>query len=231
MQIKSRFGNRLVVAAVLAFMASLPLDAKSVDPSIDYQKRLAQGEIIVGLRNEGATRLVTGTVVINEPPSRVWPIMVNPFEFQGKISPRMKTVEVVVDKADSSILKVTLDMSFLVQNFTYVVESNYSNGERIDFHRIGGVLKDFKGSWDMRPIDGGNKTELIYSMFVDTGFFVPQWMMREGVKGELPRTLKALRERVEAVCHESGTLEPHTILAANVHNKSTTASLEHHPVY
>ena len=56
---------------------------------------------------------MTGTILINEPPERVWPIMVNPFEFQGEILPRMKTVEVMVDRSNLSILKVTLDMSFL----------------------------------------------------------------------------------------------------------------------
>ena len=53
-------------------MCSFPLSAKSVDPSIDYQKRLADGEVIVGLKNQGPTRFVTGTILINEPPERVW---------------------------------------------------------------------------------------------------------------------------------------------------------------
>ena len=82
----------------------------------------------------------------------------------------------------------------------------------------------------MAPINGGTKTELTYSMYVDPGFFVPQWIMREGMKDELPRTLKGLKERVEAVAHEKQMAEPHTILAANVHH-ADVASVEHHPVY
>ena len=224
MHITRKLGSRVVAALTLALLASLPLSARNVDPSIDNQKRLNQGEVIVGQKNDGDTRYVTGTVIINEPPNRVWPVMVNPFEFQGKISPRMKTVEVVVDKAELSVLKVTLDMSFFYPNFTYVVESKYQNGQRIDFKRIGGVLRDFKGSWEMSPIDNGNKTQLTYSMFIDPGFFVPQWIMREGVKGELPRTLKGLRQRVEAVCQESEALESHTILAANSHHLTTASA-------
>lgn len=108
-------GNRTVAALSLALLVSLPLDARPVDTSIDYQERLAHGEVIVGMKNEGDTKLVTGTVVINEPPDRVWPIMVNPFEFKGTISPRMKNVEVVVDKENLSVLKVTLDMSFSIR--------------------------------------------------------------------------------------------------------------------
>jgi hypothetical protein len=222
MQIFRRLGNRLVAATLLALLASMPLSARSVDPSIDYQRRLAAGEVIVGMKNDGSTRFVTGKVIINQPASRIWPIMVNPYEFQGRISPRMKNVEVMTDKLNLSVLKVTLDMSFLFPNFIYVVESRYENGERIDFHRVGGVLKDFKGSWEMTEIEPG-KTELTYSMYVDPGFFVPQWIVREGVKGELPRTLKALRKRVEAISNDSEHPEAHTILAANMH-KSTMAS-------
>ena len=229
MRIPKIFGNRLIAASALVLLASNPLAARPVDPSIEYQRRLAQGDVVVGMQNDGDTKLVTGKIVINQPPERVWPVMVNPFEFKGKISPRMKQVEVVVDKLNLSVLKVTLDMSFLFPNFTYVVESKYKNGERIDFHRVGGVLRDFKGSWAMSPIEGGNKTELTYSMYVDPGFFVPQWIVREGVKGELPRTLKGLRKRVDAVCAEREKLEEHTILAANLQRDSIAAN--DHPIY
>jgi len=227
MYISKKLGSRVVAAMTLALLASLPLSARNVDSTIDVQKRLSQGEVVVGTKNDGDTRFVTGTIIINEPPSRVWPVMVNPFEFKGKISPRMKAVEVVLDKAELSILKVTLDMSFLYPNFTYTVESRYQNGQRIDFKRIGGVLRDFKGSWEMNPIDNGNKTELTYSMYIDPGFFVPQWIMREGVKGELPRTLKGLRERVHAVCEDSKTLESHTICAANSNHLQTASTPAH----
>ncbi|HEY9776935.1 MAG TPA: SRPBCC family protein [Planktothrix sp.] len=223
----SALANRTVAALSLALLASLPLDARPVDPSIEYQQRLAKGEVIVGMKNAGDDKLVSGTILINEPPDRVWPIMVNPFEFKGTISPRMKEVEVVVDKQDLSVLKVTLDMSFFYPNFTYVVESKYENGQRIEFHRVGGVLKDFKGSWDMSPIDGGKKTELTYSMYIDPGFCVPQWIMREGVKGELPRTLKGLRERVQAVYHASKQPVTHTLMAAATHHSIMTASTDH----
>lgn len=184
-------------------------------PALTDHERLEKGEIIVGLRDKGATKYVTGTVLIDQPPDKVWPIMVNPFEFKGKISPRMKTVEVVLDKIDESVLKVSLDLTFLIPNFTYVVRSLYDHDKKmIEFQRVGGSLKDFSGTWEMASADGGKKTELTYCMYVDPGFFVPQWIVREGVKVELPKTLTALRRRVNAVATETETLETQTILAA-----------------
>jgi hypothetical protein len=198
--------------------------AHSSAPALTVQERLERGEVVVGLKEVGSSKFVTGTVLIAEPPERVWPIMVNPFEFQGKISPRMKEVEVVTDQADLSVLKVTLDV-ILIPHFTYVVESKYENGARVDFKRLGGVLKDFKGAWEVAPACGGTKTALTYSMYVDPGFPVPQWIVREGVKVELPRTLIALRKRVNGVCRNAEALEPHTILAASVNHPLTHHSM------
>ncbi len=216
---KSR--SNIFISAIFLILAtvvcSLPLLAKgSTNIYCDQnnvKERLERGEVVVGLKDVGDTKYVEARVLINEPPDKVWPIMVNPFEFQGKISPRMKTVEVMADQTNRSVLKVTLDV-LLIPHFNYVVESLYENGESIEFHRVGGMLKDFRGSWVMSPLDGGNKTELTYCMYIDPGFPVPQWIIREGVKNELPKTLNALRKRVSAVSEHPSSKERRTILAA-----------------
>jgi carbon monoxide dehydrogenase subunit G len=222
MSIKSGYCTRLIVAAAMALAVSMPIYAKNIDSADEIQKRLANGEVIVGLKKQGATGFVTGTILINAPPAKVWPIMVNPYEFMGRISPRMKRVEVVLDKPDCSVLKITLDMSILMPNFTYVVESSYKNCERITFERTAGLPKVFKGTWDISPIDGGKKTRLDYATYVDPGFFVPQWLIREGMKNELPHILKAFRDRVEEVADAKRPMEQHTILAASVEHKAST---------
>jgi hypothetical protein len=66
----------------------------------------------------------------------------------------------------------------------------------------------------VNPANGGTKTELIYCMYIDPGFPVPQWIIREGVKSELPKTLTALRQRIQAVCEHPAVKEKRTILAA-----------------
>jgi Polyketide cyclase / dehydrase and lipid transport len=207
----------LFISLAVAIMSVMPLSARNVlvPDTNNLEERLKRGEVVVGLRDDGGTKFVTGSVLIDQPPDKIWPIMTNPFEFRRQISPRMKEVEVLKDQLNCSILKVTLDV-VLIPHFTYTVESTYQNNERVDFKRIGGVLKDFRGSWQMSPMQNGSQTELTYCMYVDPGFPVPQWIIREGVKTELPRTLTALRKRVQAVCGHKATMEPHTILAATV---------------
>ncbi len=202
----------VIILTVIMF-APLPLFGRNSSDAGSIQERLERGEVVVSIKDVGNTKYVTGQVLINEPPDKVWPIMVNPFEFQGKITPRMKTVEVMADQANRSVLKVTLDV-LLIPHFTYTVESLYQSGESVKFRRIGGMLKDFRGSWIMVPANGGSKTELTYCMYIDPGFLLPQWMIREGVKNELPKTLIALRQRVSAVSQHKAVKERRTILAA-----------------
>jgi len=213
-------GTASAVLAAPPVVASEPDSQKISEIGAEQRAELEKGEVVVGLKNVGATKFVTGKIIINQPPDKVWPIMVNPFEFQGKISPRVKKVEVFTDEANLSVMKMTMDTSpipFLPQ-LTYTVESRYQQNERggrIEFHRIAGMVRDFRGYWDMAPACGGTKTELTYSMYVDPGFFLPQWIVREGVKGELPRTLSALRKRITGVYEGEERLEKHTIVAAN----------------
>jgi hypothetical protein len=201
----------------LFFLQSTPCIAQEPVESPDVvQERLEKGEVVCGLETVGKTRFVTGRLLIDQPPEKVWPVMVNPFEFQQKISPRMKTVDVTVDKLHKSVMTVSMD-TFPIPDICYTVESDYTrteHGARVDFHRIGGTLKDFKGHWLVNPACHGKKTELIYSMYLDPGFYVPQWIVRFGVKQELPKTLLALRKRVEEVVAHNAVLEKKTILAA-----------------
>lgn len=221
----------LPVVAVLALTSSLPLSAGNADPKLAREEQLRRGEVVVGLRNVGQTKYVTGTILIDQPAEHVWPIMTNPYEFQGKISPRMKTIEMMVDKTDESVMKVTLDVAFFLPHFNYVTHSRYRRNERIDFNRVGGTLRDFSGSWEMSPADAGKKTELTYAMYVDPGFYVPQWIVREGMKRELPEMLNGLKKRVAQVYHGESPLEKKSILASRPTIKlvppATAASLSH----
>ena len=205
----------VLLSSLFFFSCPSALDARSIDAALETEGRLSRGEIVVGMKGAGETKLVTGTILIDQTPSEVWRVVVNPYEIRGKISPRMKDVEMIVDKRDRSVMRVMMDV-FLVPHFSYVVESTYKIGEKIQFHRVDGEaqsLKDFKGSWEISPRDNGTKTELTYSMYMDPGFFVPQWLIREGVKGELPRILAAIRQRVDAVSTRRERLVAQTIAA------------------
>ena len=201
---------------LLAPVLSVSAGAENVSPPNAVSEKLASGDVVVGLKNIGKRKYVTARIIIDHCPEEVWPIMVNPYEFKQNIAPRMKALEILCDKLNMSVQKVTVD-AFPVPPITYTVKSTYErtdNSSRIEFWRVGGMIKDFRGHWDMKPCSSGMKTELSYSMYIDPGFYVPQWIVRQCVKGELPKTLLALRKRVEEVHFDQGTLEKQTIMAA-----------------
>lgn len=180
----------------ISWLWILPLAAQDSNSALSEIARLERGEVVVDQKDVGATKYVVAKILIDAPPDEVWPILTNPFEFRRRISPRMKEVEVVTDRQDLSVLNVTVDVGFFLPSITYSVESRYEPEQRIDFKRIGGTLKDFKGQWIVLPSDNGKKTQVIYSMYVDPGIPVPQWIVRAGVREELPKTLTSMRERI-----------------------------------
>ncbi len=222
-------GALLCTLFTLASMSVFPPDsanARPISPAAvqDVQagadqelKRLKDGEVIVESDDSGATRFVAARILIADTPEKVWRILTNPFEFQGKISPRMKEVEMLEDKAERSVMRCKVEVFPPILSYvTYTVESEYKPCEQIVFKRIGGTLKDFKGSWVLTPRDGGRATEVKYSMFVDPGVPVPQWIVRKAVRMELPRTLTALRNRIKTGDTASGAQDQRSTLAAAV---------------
>jgi hypothetical protein len=192
--------------------------ARCVAPLVEHSpidQQLSRGEVVVDLVEEKKVKFVVARIKIDQPPALVWPVLVNPYEFKGRICPRMKSLDVLLDRIDISILKCSINVCILIPSITYVVESKYRACEEVEFKRIGGNLKEFSGSWLLRPLNSGKSTEVLYAMYVDPGIPVPRWIVREGVKAELPRTLIALRQRVDDVYKSGAKRVPETIRAAN----------------
>lgn len=160
-------------------------------------RRLKDGEVLVESDDKNDNRFVVARILINDNPINVWRILTNPFEFAGKISPRMKDVEILEDTAERSVMKCKMEVfPPLIPFISYTVESDYKLHEFVQFKRVAGSLKDFSGTWALAPREGGQATEVTYSMHVDPGLPVPQWIIRKAMRMELPRTLIALRQRV-----------------------------------
>jgi len=178
------------------------------------EDKLARGEVVVGLKQLEKTKFVVGRIWIDADSQQVWQILANPFEFEGKICPRVKRIDVLVDKPDRSVMQMFVSICWPIPQISYVVESRYEPGEQINFQRISGLPKVFKGYWQIRPLGDGAKTEVTYAMYMHPGIPCPDWIVQEGVKVELPRVLSALRDRVKTVWVDRANLEPRSILAA-----------------
>ncbi|PWU00399.1 MAG: hypothetical protein C5B53_04115 [Candidatus Melainabacteria bacterium] len=202
---------------VLLFSATMNLNSEAIAvevPSIASRNHSKPGDVLVRVQNHGSAKTVVGTIEIDQSPHRIWPILVNPYELQASICPRMKEIEMLCDEPNTSLMKVKVDCGIFFPHISYIVESKYTRNQRIDFRRIGGTLKDFTGYWQIEPLDDGSRSRVTYSLFIEPGIPVPQWLVREAIKVELPKTLRALRRRVDYLCEGNHKAISKTILAA-----------------
>ncbi len=176
---------------------------------------LEKGQVVVGFTQKGSSKYVLGRIVLDASPAQIWSVLANPYEFQNGIYSRMKDVQMLVDEPRHSIMRCKIAIGIIVPDIDAVVETDYQPMERISFRRKEGSLKALDGGWKLTPRDNG-KTEVSYWMSIDPGVPVPGWLVNEGVKSDLPKTLVALRKRLNILRTAQGTLLTKTILAANV---------------
>ena len=60
-----------------------------------------------------------------------------------------------------------------------------------------GSLQRLDGTWWLEPL-APDKTLVFYSVDLDPGFLVPQFLVRRALRKDLPKVLAALRNRVSA---------------------------------
>lgn len=179
-------------------------------------EKLAKGEVVIEVQETGTEKRVAGRILLDESIEKVWTILANPFEFANGIYPRMGKVQILENEKQHSRMRCTIDLGLapIVPNIVAEVDTDYVQGKRIDFHKVGGNLKDLSGGWTLTPREGG-KTEISYWMNIDPGIPVPAWIIRKGISMELPKTLKAVRHRLDEL-HKDGKPARDSILAAEI---------------
>lgn len=189
-----------------------PIAACDRPPAVE--QRLQSGEVVVDCQDIAGIKYVVGRIWIDQSPQKCWRTMVNPFEFRQRICKRMKELSVLSDEPDCSLLSCTISAIFPIPDFQYVVESHYCDCRHVDFHRISGSFKEFRGFWDLKPVAGGTKSEVTYSMYIDPGFPAPDWLVRMAVRCELPSVLTGLRDRIDYLKDHADAGEQMTLKAA-----------------
>ena len=163
-------------------------------------ERLAEGEVIVRVvqSDSGRKRSVQGAVLIDSHPRHIWKIMLDCDQTPAFV-PGLKSCRLLQKDDTTEIIEHQVKFTWLLPKVSYVFRATYQLFQRIDFEKISGDLKEFEGYWVLDQIDGSQKTIVLYSVYLDPGFFVPQWLVRKVLKKDLPAILIALRNRVSTL--------------------------------
>jgi len=90
-----------------------------------------------------------------------------------------------------------MNYSWYLPTLTYVIRASYDPPSRISIERISGDLRTLRGSWELSS--DGDYTIAHYTVELVPGFWVPHWIVRSALRRDLPKMLRALRSRAEAV--------------------------------
>ncbi len=159
--------------------------------------RLAKGEVIIkeDQSADRGGRKVQAAILIDSPVQLVWNTIID-CERAPEFMPDLKSCKFLERSGDTAIIEQEVKVSRLLPKTTYIYRSIYQKFRRIDFKRISGDLKDLEGSWVLERAGGGQQTIVVYSVFLDPGFFAPKWLVRQILRRNLPDVLLALRKWV-----------------------------------
>lgn len=84
----------------------------------------------------------------------------------------------------------------VVKRFVYVLEFAASSPETLSWKLVeSNFFKRNQGAWKLE--ENGGKTDVVYEVDVEVGFFVPKWVAKKLTAVSLPRMMKAFEERAK----------------------------------
>jgi len=113
--------------------------------------------------------------------------------------PGLVACEVLETAPDRSWQRIrhVMNYSWFVPKLTYEIRASYDQPSRVSIERISGDLRILRGSWVLNS--DGDYTLAHYAVDLAPGFWVPKWIVRSALRHDLPKMLRALRSRAEAM--------------------------------
>ena len=152
---------------------------------------------MISVEKRGKRDYVVGSLNLNAPAERIWNILVD-YHNAPQVFQNLKSCEVVGHEGDAKLIRQIVKTGSPIK-FDYTVALTEEKPTLITWHRQSGSLEEVTGSWQLDPLDSGEKTKVTYSIFIDGGFFLPPWLLTNQLKGYLPIVLKSLKDRAEAM--------------------------------
>jgi uncharacterized membrane protein len=195
-------GSGLIYVAI-ALLQPLALAAQTgwvAEPGV--QQRLAAGEVVV----QSATAVdpaaprgrVHAAVRIQASPEAIWSVMTDCSQAPLYV-PGLKSCRRIDGAPDGRWEDIEHEVrySWLLPTIRYVFRAQYDRPHRIDFHSISGDLKEQTGTWYLTQTPDRTATVVEYELYLDPGFWIPQFLVARTLRKDVPAVLSGLRDRVQ----------------------------------
>lgn len=162
--------------------------------SPEDRQRLEAGEPVVIAAGDGEG-WIRAAVAVEAAPESVWAVMVD-CPRAPEFVPGLKSCRVLETEGDEALIEHRARPFALLPEMTYVFRERREPLRAVHFERVSGSLKAMAGRWDLQPREPGG-TLVWYTVSLDPGFLVPDWLVRRSLRNQLPELLAALERRVE----------------------------------
>jgi hypothetical protein len=138
------------------------------------------------------------TVRIHASREVVWALITSCPESLSLV-PGLEICQVLETAPDRSWQRIhhVMNYSWYVPKVSYEIRASYNQPSRVSIERMSGDLRTLRGSWELQS--DGDYTIAHYTVDLVPGFWVPQWLVRSALRRDLPKMLRALRSRAEAI--------------------------------
>jgi ribosome-associated toxin RatA of RatAB toxin-antitoxin module len=194
-------GGRVVWAAILGLLATWDVGAEeqAVPDLVGDEKlwtELQGGEVVLlSAGKEGEDSSVVVAIIIDAPVKAVWDVLGDE-EAAPEWVDDVVAAKIIEEGPDYEMVEQSTKVTMLLPTFTYVMKCWNTPFTEMKFERQSGDFKHLEGYWKFVPLEDGEKTLLVHGLNIDPGMLVPQAIIRSGMKSNLPKMMKALRERV-----------------------------------
>jgi ribosome-associated toxin RatA of RatAB toxin-antitoxin module len=183
----------------MAFGFAAASDTASVDLSLDQQRRVAAGEVVVlDTLPPGASESAgggTAVALVRAAPERVWSVLVD-YRGHPRYYPRVTSAEVVEADAQHALVRYEVGVGPFSFGF-YMIKYPDPVQRRIDWHldasHANNFFRENTGYWQVDPADGGSL--VTYAIAVRT--ILPGFATLGAERESLVDTIKKLRKLVE----------------------------------
>jgi ribosome-associated toxin RatA of RatAB toxin-antitoxin module len=130
------------------------------------------------------------------PPRKVWAVVSDCAHYREHL-PRIAASELLKRDGNLQTCRVTVQMPFPLANLTSVTAAVLEENESGMLRRWKLVSGDFKaneGSWEVKPLERGASSLVVYTIHAEPNGGVPAWLRESAQKKALPE----LFERVKA---------------------------------
>jgi ribosome-associated toxin RatA of RatAB toxin-antitoxin module len=181
----------LLSGVILALAVTSRGDVPPLELGEKEMTRLSQGEVLVSTV-ESDKGFVQAAILLDVPVEEVWTLILD-CPNAPQFIPNLKSCVILERHEGWDLIEQRVRLSWLLPEIICRFRADYTALRQIHFKSISGNLKELEGRWIFERADGGEKTILLYSVYVNPGFYIPQWVVRLILEADLPGLLISIR--------------------------------------